>query len=291
MVLHHAFDVQFFNGDYAVAVDYFTGGLVNEVMPPIANPLMDTGNNLFGLPSFSGAANLLCQFALCFGKGFFFFAEETWIVNELAIGESREGFQANVNADLFFGRRQQFGADLAREAGIPLVADTANGAGLDCAVNRAVLTNRYITDFAQAQFALVKAKAALGIGERVVAVALDAGKAWSLAILNPAEKGVKSKVNANGDILQNLAVDTRQFRVFLFPFGERGLLLYFGRRLAQHFVVVLAPVQEAVVDLSTGFQCPYQSRFLRLRRIDAENIGQSIFADFLRCAFGFQYTV
>lgn len=171
------------------------------------------------------------------------------------------------------------------------MADTANGTRFDVGVNEAVLTNGDIANLGQSQFALVEAKAALGVGERIVTVAFDAGEPWGLTRLNPTEKGVKSKVNANGDVLQDLAVDIGQFRVFLFPLWERGLLLYFGRRLAQYVVVMLAPVQEAVVDLSAGFQRLRQGRLLRLCRIGAKNIGKPVFADFLRCAFGFQYTV
>ena len=113
MVLDHAFDIQFLHGNHAEAVDDFTGGLVNKVVPPIANPLMDTGNNLFGLPSFSGAANLLCQLALGFGKGFFITTKEARVRYIFAIGQRCKGFQSNVYADLFLGRRQQFGADFA----------------------------------------------------------------------------------------------------------------------------------------------------------------------------------
>ncbi len=86
MVLDHALDVEFFNGDYAVTVDDSAGGLVNEVMATVANPLMDTGDNLFGLPSFSGAANLLCQLPLCFGKGLLITAEEVRIGDVIPIG-------------------------------------------------------------------------------------------------------------------------------------------------------------------------------------------------------------
>ena len=107
-------------------------------------------------------------------------------------------------------------------------------------------------------------------GCRIEPVAFDTGIAWRLTRLHATKKGVKSKVNADGDVLQNSAVDIGQFRVFLFPLGKRGLLFYFGRRLAQYVVVVLTPVQEAVVDLPTGFQCLRQCRLLRLCRISAK---------------------
>jgi hypothetical protein len=287
VVFDHALDVEFLDCNHTVSIDQPSGGLVNEIMATVTNALMDTGNNLFGFLSLTAPALLSCEFALCFCQCLFFCTKEARIFDVLTVGQRHKGLQANVNANLFIRRRKQFGADFAGKAGVPLMANTANGTRLDVAVNGAVLTNGDIANLGQSQFALVEAKAALGVGERILAVPLDTGKAWGLTRLNPTEKGVKSKVNANGDVLQDLAVDIGQFRVFLFPLWERGLLLYFGRRLAQYVVVVLAPVQEAVVDLLTGFQRLCQGRLLRLCRIGTENIGQAIF----RCAFGFQYTV
>ena len=229
MVLDHAYDVQFLNGDHAEAVDDLTSGLVNKVMAAIANPLMDTGNNFLRLPSFSGAANLLCQLPLGLRQSIFVAAEEARVLDILAIGQRCEGFQSNVNADLFLGRQQQFGANFAGEAGIPLVPDTANGTGLYCAVNRTVQTNGNIANLGQAQSALLEPETTLWIGERIVPVALHARKAWCFSCLNTAKESVEGEINTDSDVLQDLAEHIREFRVFLFPLWESGLLLCFGR--------------------------------------------------------------
>lgn len=273
MVLDHAFDIEFFYGNHAEAIDQPSGCLMHEIMATVTNPLMDTRDDLLGFPPLAGTTNLFCQLPLCFGKGLLITAEETRIGDVLPVGHGRKGFQPNINADFLGRRRQEFGADFAGQADVPLGIDTTNGTGFDCAVNWAVQSNSNVANLGQSQLALIEAKARLWVGERIVSVALDTGKAWGLSALDPTEKGVKSKVNTDGDILQDLAVDAAQFGVFLFPLGERGLLLYFGRRLGQHVVVMLAPVQEAVVDLSAGFQCLRQSRLLRLCRVGAENIG------------------
>ncbi len=292
MVLDHAFDVQFLGGDDAEAVDETPCRLVNEVVATVPDALVDTGNNLFGLAAFSGAANLLGEFPLGLCQSLLITAEETRVGDVLAVGQRREGFQSNVNTDLFLRRRQQFGADHAGEADEPLVADTANGAGFDRAINRAVKPNGNAANLGQVEFALLKTEAALRVGDAVVLpVALDAREARRLPGFHAAKESVKGKVNANGDVLQNLAEHTRKFRVFLLPLRERGLLLDFGRRLAQHFVVVLSPVQEAVVDLSAGFQSPRQSRLLCFRRINPVDVSQAIFTFVFRCASGFQWSV
>ena len=201
MVLDHAYDIQFLNGDHAEAVDDLTSGLVNKVMAAIANPLMDTGNNFLRLPSFSGATNLFCQLPLGFGEGFLITAKEARVLDILAIGQRGECFQANVYSDSFLGWWQQFGADFAGEAGVPFMTNAANGTGFDCAVNRAVQTNGYVANLRQAQSALLEPEPALRIGERVVSVAFNARKAWCLSCLDPAEEGVEGEVNADSDVL------------------------------------------------------------------------------------------
>jgi hypothetical protein len=123
---------------------------VNEIVAAVANPLVDTGDNFFGLAPFSGAANLLCQLSLCFCQCLFVTAEEARIVYILAIGQRTEGFKANVNADFFRGRRQELCLGFSRKANEPLRVDAANCASFDCAVNRAMQTNGNVANLRQA---------------------------------------------------------------------------------------------------------------------------------------------
>src|SRR5690242_6812524 len=66
----------------------------------------------------------------------------------------------------------------------------------------------------------------LGIGETVETVpSVKAGIARRLAILHPAEEGLKSMLNAQHHILQHLAMDFRVFRHRLFDAWQFGFLL------------------------------------------------------------------
>ncbi len=49
MVLHHAFDVQILNRDYAEPIDQPAGLLMHKVMATVLNAFMHPPNNLLGL--------------------------------------------------------------------------------------------------------------------------------------------------------------------------------------------------------------------------------------------------
>ena len=103
---------------------------------------------------FAAPALLFGKFALCFGKSLFFFAEEARVLDELAIGQSGESFQANVNTDGLIGRRQVFGFNLLAEAGEPLAIDAANRAGFEFAPRLAVEFGLHLPDFGKANGAV-----------------------------------------------------------------------------------------------------------------------------------------
>jgi len=270
VVLDHALDVEPLDGDDAVAVDQPSGGLVDEIVTPVPDALVNARDDSAGLAPLTASTLLFGKFPLSLRQNLLVTAEEARVVDVLAIGQRREGFQPNVNADLLIGRRQEFGDDLHGKAHEPLEVDSADGAGLDDALYRAVQTDGDIAYLGQPQSALVEPESALRVGDAVVlAFAFDSWVSRRLTRFDAAKEGVKGQINADGDVLQHLGVDPAEFGVFLLPSRERGLLLEPGRRLAQHFVVVLAPVQEAVVDLSAGFQRLRQGRLLRLRRIKA----------------------
>jgi hypothetical protein len=64
------------------------------------NPFMNTSDDLFGL--LAGLCSVfvldLIKLALGFRQRFLVAAEGPWVLDELAIGEGREDFDANVNA-------------------------------------------------------------------------------------------------------------------------------------------------------------------------------------------------
>ena len=92
MIAEHIPDAQFFDGDDAEAIDNTACVLMAEVVPPVADTLMDTRDDLARLFSLTAPTLLLREFALCFGEGLLFLAEEARVLDELAVGQGREGF-------------------------------------------------------------------------------------------------------------------------------------------------------------------------------------------------------
>ena len=119
MVLHHAFDVQLFNGNDAEAVDDAPCVLMAEIMAAVSHSFMDTGKNLVRLLSCKASFLGFGLFASRFCKCLLILAEEARVLDELAVGQGRKGFQSNVYADGFFGRRQGFGSDFTGNADKP----------------------------------------------------------------------------------------------------------------------------------------------------------------------------
>jgi hypothetical protein len=201
MILHHALDVEFLDSDDAEPIDDAPSVLVAEVVPPVSDALMDARDNLAGFLSFTRAALLFCKFTLCFGESLFLFAEEARVLDEFAIGQSGEGFQPHVNADFLTGGPQDFGPDLAGEAGVPLVTHTADGTRLNVAVNRAVQSNGEVAYLGEPQAALAEPEAALRVGDAVILpMTFNAWETWCFSRLDPAEEGVEGQVNADGDL-------------------------------------------------------------------------------------------
>ena len=74
-------------------------------------------------------------------------AKETWVFDELAAGQRGKSFQPYVNADFLIGRRQEFRLDGTGETNEPLAVGSANGTGLDRALDGAVQSNGDIANF------------------------------------------------------------------------------------------------------------------------------------------------
>lgn len=94
MVLYHALNIEFFDGNHAEAVDQPAGLLMHKVMTAVLDPLVNAPHDLFGLFSCFRPV-LIFNFikpALCFGEGGFLLAEEARVLDELTVGEGREGF-------------------------------------------------------------------------------------------------------------------------------------------------------------------------------------------------------
>ena len=256
MITEHILDAQFFNGNNAEAVDNTPCVLMAEVMPPIANALMDTSNDFTGFFAFTASAFLLGEFALCFGERLFFLAEESRVVNKLAIGESRKGFQPNVNTDSFIGEREVIGLDLLAERGKPLAVDATDSAIFDFAPRLAVEFGFYLAEFRKLDGAVTDLEVlALRIGDAVVlSCTFDTWETWGFAFLYAVKKGIEGKVNSVRDILQDLAVNLFKFGMVFLPGRQVRLLREVAYRDFGGVILELPVVDEAVVNEAARFE-------------------------------------
>ena len=264
MITEQVLDAQFFNGNNAEAVDNTPCVLMAEAMPPIANALMDTSNDFTGFLAFTAPAFLIGEFALCFGERLFFLAEESRGVNKLAIGESRKGFQPNVNTDSFIAEREVIGLDLLAERGKPLAVDATDSAIFDFAPRLAVEFGFYLAEFRKLDGAVSHSDyvritdlevLALRIGDAVaLSCTFDTWETWGFAFLYAVKKGIEGKVNSVRDILQDLAVNLFKFGMVFLPGRQVRLLREVAYRDFGGVMLELPVVDEAVVNEAARFE-------------------------------------
>ena len=70
LIIHHVFDIKFFNTDDAKVINKFSCFLVNKIMSPIRYSFVNANNNLFNLLSFRRVFIKFRQFSLSLCKGF-----------------------------------------------------------------------------------------------------------------------------------------------------------------------------------------------------------------------------
>ena len=267
VVLYHAFDIEFFDGKDTEAIDEFARLLMHEVMTTVFDTLMDAPNDLLCGFTFFGAVLVFhfVELALCFGKSRFFLTEETRVLNELTIGQGRKGFQSNVNADRIRAFGETFGFVFAGEANVPLFAIFTNRAGLDCARTGAMYLGLYLPNFGECDRTFSNTVSALRVGDTVVlAFAFEPGVSRFFSCLDTAEKGLKSEFDTDGDILQHLTMNRRQFGMRRLPCCDSLLLLIDRWRLALRFIADGSLVNKAVIDITADSQRLIERSLLRV---------------------------
>ena len=229
---------------------------MTEIMPSVANTLMDTRNNLTGLATFTGATGLFRQLALCFGESLFLLAEEAWVLNELAVGQSRKGFQPYINTDGLIREWQVFGLDFLTEAGKPLSIDAASGTGFEFSPRLAVEFGLHLSDFSKADRAVTDLKTVvLREGNAVVlSFAFETRETRCLTFGDTVKERLECEFYPVNDILQDLTVNFFEFGMVFLPLWQVGLLNVPAYRDLGGVVLELPVIEQAVVNKTAGFE-------------------------------------
>jgi hypothetical protein len=252
-VVEHPVNGQVFNRNQPESIDDLAGFLMGEISPLESDPLMnarDTASPLCPLRRpFLGRA----QFALGFGQLLFGKLKEARVLDPLAGREVREAFQPDINPD-DCGRSDERGARLyfAREGRVPLARGrAAQGAGFWLTLKRTMKARLDLADLGELQMPALEraARRHLREGEAVIPMrAPESRIARLFARLEAAKEGLKGQIEPEGNVLQNLRVNTLKLRPLLFEFRQSGLLRVEVQTFAFFFVGCLSFLKQAVVQ-------------------------------------------
>lgn len=182
-----------------------------EIMTTVLDTFMDAPNDFFrGSAFFRAMLGLdLIELALGFGESILFLTEEARVLDELAIGQGDEGFESNVNTNGLHVFREAFGLIITREADVPLIAFTTDGASFNYTRANTVDFGFDLPDFGKRDSAFSDTVSALRIGDAVVLA--FAFKSWASRLFskfNTAEEGLKGEFYTHRDVLQNLTMNS-----------------------------------------------------------------------------------
>lgn len=260
MIANHPFDIQIFKGNYSEHGNKCMAQLVSKAAATVSDALMDTPRRFALLAS------------LRFRKSLFIRAKEAWISYLLARRKRCKRVQANVytNGSLIRGKRLRF--NFNREAREPLACRRArDGKRLNLTFNRAMQLDSHISDFREAQLAIVQSETGLSICEGIVSfVRAETRKARLLLCLDTPKEAVKRFLYALQDILQDLGMYARDIRANLFNVGQLVGLFNIANRPSFESVGVTPFLQTRVVEFAAKRKGMIQASGLGLARIDAK---------------------
>ena len=266
MILDHASDVQIFKGDDSEHGNESMTKLMSEVAATVSNALMDASRCLALL------------FSLRLRKCFLIRAKEARVSNFLPIRECCKRVQAHVNPYRSITRGKGLRFRLNREAREPLACCGANyGKRLNLAFNGAVQFDSHISNFRQAQLAIIHTEAGLSIGERIISLMrTEARKTCFLLCLDAPKESIKRFLHSFENILQDLTVDARDIFTNLFDVWQLIRLLNVADRLSFKPVGVASFLQTRVVEFAQQSKRSIHARSLSARRKQPILIGFSL---------------
>jgi hypothetical protein len=265
------------DGDQPEALDQPVGLLLDEVLAPPSDTLMDSCYDLAPFASFWGAPLRFRETMLRFRQLFFFCSEKARGINLFTSGEEGKGLESDIDADVLSRWGQSDRIDLiAREAHKPLARRVSDDtARFDDAFEGPVLDHLEMPNLGKGELALfIDAETRLGVGEGIVAepgfIAWIARLKYSFHAL---EEGFEGFVDAMQHILQDLGVDGFIFWSERFDGGKLSTLLREGDAETAHPIGVFALLQCGVVQLRAESELLMQQALLLLGWVQTVLIG------------------
>ena len=271
VVVNHPVNVQVFNGDDTSLVDKVPAKLVSEVGTPVCSTLLDMRNDFASLGSLRRPLRLFTHSSLSFSKSLFSGTKETGIVDDLARRKSGETRKSDINTHSFFRFWKRIIGDFTAKRHEPLAsAGTSDTAGLDVPFEGAVVNNLNIANLGKRNGRIANGIPALWVTKAIIpSSAAETGVSRLLARFNSAEESLKSKVNPDSHVLENLTVDTG--KRWSIPFqGRQSLNLSVeSKGLVVIFPSYLTLFQKVIVKPATLVECLEHKSLLFVGRIQS----------------------
>jgi len=195
--------------------------------------------------------------ALDSGQGLFFFAEKAGVGDLFPIRERSKGLESDVNPDLSSNRVKSFRITFDSEKHRPFARTTPkDGTGFDGSLERTVIDHLDTPNLGECHAVIMReTEPALREGEAIVAVSpTKTGKARMFTSCAASKERFEGQVKTDGDILQDLGVDTSKRGAFLFQERIGRLLLIARETLSCVRVRMLALLQQVIIQPTTLFQ-------------------------------------
>ena len=269
VIMHHVIDTEVFNCYYTEAVDDRPTQLVRKIGPPISDTFVNMRNDFLRLDSLHSSLLKLAHLPLGLGKRFLVCPKKPWIGDLFSSRQSSEGCKTNINTHSLIGFGKCYRFRFAREAGIPLICGTsADSEGFNITSDRSMELDLNVTDLRQPEPAINEGKSPLRISETVVSIGTTKSRiARCFACLGAPKESLKSKVDSNGDVLKDLAMDCIQGRPLLLQLRQCSLLFIQRNRLLISFPKILALLKKVVIQPAAFLKGMLHRSLLTERRI------------------------
>ena len=225
MILEHTGDSQVLEHNCSKLVNEFPTHLMREVLAPVGNPLVATGNHLSPLDTPQSTLFFGTQPTRCLFQIMRIVPKKAWVGNHFTRAQGGKLFQSNVNPNRSLWHICSWRCCLlSRKTDVSFARAVAlAGNGFDCSFNGTVEVHCYCTHFAQDHpFASEPcAVPVVGIGQQIIATKpFETGETCFRYLgFHTAKKRLERQINTHLNVLHYLAVN--QFERFTFGFPIR----------------------------------------------------------------------
>jgi len=268
----HAFDIQIFNSNVTIFLNKKSGKFMKKIIPLICNEFVQFSDIESSFSSVSRAFDFPAQSSLQDFQTPFRCNEIARIFYLCSIRESSKVFKPDIDTNFIVGKFVflRFNKNFTTENSKPFSCwRSLDSKRLDFALNGSMQNNLNIANLGNMEFTIYESVSVLRISYTLVTPegfeAGESGPAFSR--FYSSKKVLKCFVNSVGNILENLAMNTFEFRIFSFKFSNNFVHV----KLTNGFFVILVFVnpcfKKFVIEKTSNRKIFFKSNNLSRIRI------------------------